>query len=248
MIQMHLVHHHTKGEITYYEANFKDAYYLVRSGKILSTVEDRLGSYAARVMFTILSLGHVHVEYLESLPLVEIKPYVPVNGINSSPADPDSINQDVPSARVSTRINGNYHTEESLSRLRRTLKDLAMRGYILRVREAHFQCYKDNQIDAERIAEDLVPRDLRGKKRAEWIERSIVECLRRLTNSDIYPRTPSFDSLSGRKCPYMNSNNSSRKRPRLDSSVYNLVEDGGDEADDVSEVDFDDDFLEVIDC
>lgn len=247
MIQMHLVYHHTKGEITYYEANVKDAYYLVRSGKILNAVEDRLGSYAARIMFTILSLGHVQVQYLESLPVAELEPSLHVNGINGHTTDvPSEYEESRPSAHVAARTNGDYHTDKSLSRLRRTLRDLAMRGYIHRVREAHFQSDKDNQIDAEKIAEGLVPKELKGKRKAEWLEAAIGERLRRLTNSDIFPQLPSFDSLRSRKRPYVNGNTNSRKRLRLDSSVYDDKDDGEDEQDDVSVEEFeDDDSLEV---
>lgn len=56
MIQHHLVYHFTSVEdgITYYEANPQAAYYLVRSGKILQLIENRLGPYAAQVMEAIL--------------------------------------------------------------------------------------------------------------------------------------------------------------------------------------------------
>jgi DNA-directed RNA polymerase III subunit RPC3 len=247
MIQMHLVYHHSKGEITYYEANIKDAYYLVRSGKMVKVVEDRLGSYAADVMFTIMSLGHVQVRYLESLPMLESRPSIQMNGVNGHTTDHDSENEaGGPSAHVAARTNGDHRPEKSLSHLRRTLQALAMRGYIRRVRGAHFQTDEDNQIDAEKIAESSVPKDLKGKKRAEWIDSNIRDHLRRLTNSDIFPQIPSFSSLSGTKRPYVNGSTHPRKRLRLDSSAGDGGEDGEDEDDEASEDDFeDDDPLEV---
>ena len=70
MIQQHLVYHYTSYDdgVTYYEANMQSAYYLVRSGKILEFVEERLGKYAATVLSTIMYLGHAQVSYLETLP------------------------------------------------------------------------------------------------------------------------------------------------------------------------------------
>ncbi|KAI5278958.1 RNA polymerase III subunit C82, partial [Ascosphaera aggregata] len=69
LVQQHLVYHNTSFDdgVTYYEANWKNAYYLVRSGRILQLVRQRLGEHAMRVMKTLLYLGHAKVSYLETL-------------------------------------------------------------------------------------------------------------------------------------------------------------------------------------
>jgi DNA-directed RNA polymerase III subunit RPC3 len=248
MIQMHLVYHHTKGVNTYYEANIKDAYYLVRSGKILKAIQDRLGRYAANVMFMILSLGHAQVRYLETLPVPELHFHIQTNGVNGHTTEDDTKTQANPRpTRVAATTTNGDRSEESLSRLHRALRALATRGYILRVRDAHFQSDMDNRIDAERRAEQQPDiQELKGKKRAAAIEQSVNEYLHRITDSDICPRLTPFTSLRGDKRPYVNGIASPRKRSKLDDQADDDGEDGEEAEDGGEDEDYeDDDSLEV---
>lgn len=66
LIQQHLVLHHTPAASpSYYEVDWNGAYNLVRSGKVVSTVETRLGAKAAHVASSLLQLGHAKVSDLE---------------------------------------------------------------------------------------------------------------------------------------------------------------------------------------
>lgn len=66
LIQQHLILHHTPAASpSYYEVDWEGAYNLVRSGKIISLVESRLGTKAAHVLSSLLQLGHAKVSDLE---------------------------------------------------------------------------------------------------------------------------------------------------------------------------------------
>ncbi|KAL4927804.1 putative DNA directed RNA polymerase III subunit Rpc82 [Aspergillus undulatus] len=180
MTQHHLVYFYTameEGGVTYYSANMQAAYYLARHGKILEFVEDRLGEYAATVMSTIMYLGHAQVSHLDTLP--ELRPDAPTtNGVHDDQEDmPDEENG-------VNGVNGEHTVEQSA--LHPTLKALAGHGYILRVREAHFQSYDDNVIGIERQirAGDTVS-GMKGKKLDEYIVEKTAEVLKEKLDGDL---------------------------------------------------------------
>ena len=185
MIQHHLIYHFTSLEDnnTYYEANPHSAYYLVRSGKILNLVEDRLGEYAARVMEAILFLGHASVSHLETLPELRYLKAPVANGIANG-ADPQDNEMEVECQPVET--NGDHALEEKPAPLHSTLKALASHGYVMRVRDAHFQSPSDNYLEANRIVSarsDI--KALKGKRQQEAIQLKTQELVRERTHSDL---------------------------------------------------------------
>ncbi|KAL2830359.1 DNA-directed RNA polymerase III subunit rpc3 [Aspergillus pseudoustus] len=195
MIQHHLVHHYTPLEegVTYYNANMQAAYYLARSGKILEFVEDRLGQYAANVMSTIMYLGHAQVSHLETLP--ELQPdAIQTNGFREGQEDLREVDDDDNGEnRVNgmngmngvNGANGGDHMPEQSS-LHPTLKALAAHGYILRVREGHFQSFADNVLDIERQikAGDSV-QSLKGKKLEEYVLEKTGDLLKERLDGDL---------------------------------------------------------------
>lgn len=202
MIQHHLVFHYTSYDdgLTYYEANMQAAYYLIRSGKILEFIEDRLGKYASKVMSAILFLGHAQVGYLETLPELqggdsaqpetngvngehEGEPYEDLavedgeNGVHDENGQTENHTNDV---------NGDRAAEEGAGRLHPTLKALAAHGYIIRVREAQFQSPADNLLYAERAMKarsDI--KMLKGKKLEEAVAEGAVEMVKERTDGDL---------------------------------------------------------------
>lgn len=163
MIQQHLVFHYTSFDdgVTYYEANQQAAYYLVRSGKILEVIEDRLGEYAARVVSAIMYLGHAQVSDLEGMPELGQTVSNGTNGVDGT--------------------NGTGGTQ-----LHPTLKALAAHGYIHRVRDAHFQSYTDTAIDAERVVQSRPEiKALKGKKLEETVIERTLDLVRERTDGDL---------------------------------------------------------------
>lgn len=191
MIQHHFVCHFTSIDDgnTYYEANPHAAYYLVRSGKILHLVEDRLGEYAAKVMEMIMFLGHASVRHLESVP--ELKtigaPAVPEvqNGISHAVDDAENHDMELEEG-VPPETNGDHMPEAKPAPFHSTLKALASHGYILRVRDATFQSPSDNYLEAKRaISGRSDIKALKGKRQEEAIAVQTKELMDERCDSDL---------------------------------------------------------------
>ena len=232
MIQMHLVFHHTSFDdgVTYYEANTKAAYYLVRSGKILEIIEDALGVYASRVMSTIMYLGHAQVGYLEMLPeLVSEQPGT--NGINGTLDNHNVNGQD-----QSMILNGSP-TSRSHAKLHQTLTSLAAHGYILRVREAHFQSSADIMMSVERVVKAKQDaKQLKGKNLERFLQDGITDLIKERTDGDLSHGLIRNGVPRGTKRRRVNRlGEESNKRPRLDSSVHLTFEKLDSDKDDLTD-------------
>ncbi|XRM46006.1 RNA polymerase III subunit C82, variant 2 [Aspergillus tubingensis] len=178
MIQHHLVYHYTSYDdgVTYYEPNLQAAYYLVRSGKILEFIEERLGKYAATLMETIMYLGHAQVGHLETIP--ELQP---------APPKANGMKQETEGGETEEQMNGDdEHTSEQPALLHPTLKILASHGYIFRVRDAQFQSYADNALDAERAIKSRPDvKQLKGKKLDETVLEGTLTLLKERLDGDL---------------------------------------------------------------
>ncbi|PGH06018.1 DNA-directed RNA polymerase III subunit rpc3 [Blastomyces parvus] len=213
LIQQHLIYHYTSLDdgITYYEASWRTAYNLVRSGRILQFVEEKLGRYAGKVLSTILYLGHARVSYLETLP--ELRPQVTsksrkgaaadgLNGVRHDEeeeekdvgADLSGNEEDAAGGALENGVNGD-HDEPTASQLHPTLRSLAAYGYIMRVRDAHFQSPADLVDDAERaVGARSDVRGLKGKKLQEAIDAGVETYIKERTDGTI-PQGPLGNGL-----------------------------------------------------
>ncbi|GMG34558.1 unnamed protein product [Aspergillus oryzae] len=244
MIQQHLVYHYTSYDdgITYYEPNMQSAYYLVRSGKILELIEHRLGKYAATVMSTIMFLGHAQVGYLETLPALR-----PSNSdVNRASEERGGIHETEEyhgeEARQETEehretegrpngLNSDYTSSERPALLHPTLKALAGHGYILRVRDAQFQSYADNALDAERTIKSRPDiKALKGKKLDEAVTEGTLELLKERLDGDL-TRGLMFNGVprGAKRRHTTGATEASNKKARVDYAAVDEDEDGGEE-------------------
>jgi DNA-directed RNA polymerase III subunit RPC3 len=192
MVQMHLVYHYTSTEdgMTHYEANMDSAYNLIRTGKVLEVVEERLGSYAAQVMSAIAYRGHVQIGDLETLPELRVK-NIKNHSLNGTSHDVDNpeYNGEDENENATNGVDGDGLTNgdhpASNNRLHATLKYLAGHGYICRVRETHFQSLADNTMEAEREAELTSGPGDSKKQKANELEEKKREILAKRLDSDL---------------------------------------------------------------
>lgn len=247
MIQMHLLYHRTSIDdgLTYYEANMHAAYYLIRAGKIIEVVRQRLGEYPAKVITTILYCGHAQVSYLETRP--ELRPEnadePSTNGNDIEHGEENGKqNGKVP---LSPRLNGDHDTHNG--RLHAALKALAGHGYICRTRESHFQSLTDHILDAERIARQAVQnRGAKGKDAAALFERIKNETLFDRMDSSIDGVSLVHGIPKGVKRPQANgASQRSNKRRRVGSSDGLEEESEGGGYDDYEDDDDEDEALNV---
>ncbi|KAK2800763.1 RNA polymerase III subunit C82 [Onygenales sp. PD_10] len=192
LIQQHLIYHHTSLDdgITYYEASWRTAYNLIRSGRILQLVEEKLGDYPAKVLSTILYLGHVKISYLETLPELQpkaqkkTKKAADTNGLNGE--HHDEINSVDEEDEGEGLENGTTDADLPPSQLHPTLRSLAAYGYIMRVRDAHFQSPSDLIDDAEKAIKSRSDiRSLKGKKLQEAVDAGVEVFIKERTDGTI---------------------------------------------------------------
>lgn len=189
---------------TYYEANWRAAYNLTRTGKVAEVIQERLGEYARAVITQVLLLGHTRVGYLEGLPeLVDAtleNGAAKVNGVNGNHAN--------------GHVNGaTKPTGNSLSKLHSTLRALAVDGYIHRVREYHVRSPADSAIEAQNLVKDMPDvRQMKGKKYDEIVAQRVHDKIQEWSDSTI----PLGVSASGLKRRAENSaTNGTNKRAKV---------------------------------
>ncbi|KAE8375899.1 DNA-directed RNA polymerase III subunit rpc3 [Aspergillus bertholletiae] len=259
MIQQHLVYHYTSYDdgITYYEPNMQSAYYLIRSGKILEFIEHRLGKYAATVMSTIMFLGHAQVGYLETLPA--LKPSK--SDVNSTSEECEGVQEaeenqgdevhqeteeDEKTENRPNGLNSDYAPAEQPALLHPTLKALAGHGYILRVRDAQFQSYADNTLDAERTIKSRPDiKALKGKKLEEAVAEGTLELLKERLDGDL-TRGLMFNGVPrGAKRRHTNgAHGAPNKKARIDYAAVDEDEGGdGEEENEWSDDEFGEDTI-----
>jgi DNA-directed RNA polymerase III subunit RPC3 len=147
LIQQHLVFHHSadSDSATAYEADWKGAYSLLRSGKIVQYTHDRFGKLAATAISRLLQLGHCRVRDIAKEVETSLK-----NGHNArvDKSLPNGLGQGQDHKHLT-----NGHNDESASKphgVRETLQILAQHGFIRRMRPAYFRSPADNRVEAEK--------------------------------------------------------------------------------------------------
>lgn len=219
---MHLVYHSTSIDdgFTYYEANLEGAYYLIRTGKVLEVVNERLGSYAAQVLAAIAYHGHIMISELEALPELRIEKNVhPVDGANAKIEDDEA---ELPTNGVGSNGHVDHDQDDHTSthpRLHSALNYLAGHGYICRVKETHLQSPADNELEAEREAILWASgSDSLGKKKTNEIEEKKKEILSQRLDADLSRDMKAFAHPPFARARKENGNPSNpNKRRRIDS-------------------------------
>ncbi|KFY09327.1 hypothetical protein V492_05529 [Pseudogymnoascus sp. VKM F-4246] len=154
LIQQNLLFHNTEQEsgATFYEANEDSAYFLLRSGRILETVEERYGVDARDVVQNLLLLGHTKVadlaEAYESKNKTVNGHTNGANGANGATVDGNGMNG------TSNGTNGHHDDKKSAINLDGILARLLDDGFVEPVVESMFRSPKDayNQAEKEAIS------------------------------------------------------------------------------------------------
>ena len=145
LIQQHLVYHYRPpdGDATFYEADWKSAYALVRPGKIISLVEERFGTAAGGVVANFLLLGHARVDDLAA-----------AYNLYTGRVDGASC-EDAPLTNAKG-LNGVRKAKASgltLKSLHTTIYTLLQAGILAQVHPTHFRSTADNRYEAERFVQ-----------------------------------------------------------------------------------------------
>jgi hypothetical protein len=138
LIQLRLVYHHTNTEgLSTYQANHKNAYPLLRTGRLIQLARDTGGASAGEILRELTLLGYATVRELETR----------VCG-NGDPGHNDNHSQQANGYQKSTRTSNPDRIDSSA--FRASLAHLIDNGYITKVRDAHFQSVFDAWQEIER--------------------------------------------------------------------------------------------------
>ena len=173
LIQQLLVLWYTADKnVTTYEANPEFAYMLVRSGKYMKIVEERMSKLAGQVVFNLLTLGHTRVEEY-------VQQYTTPNGRSST-------NKSISTGKSNkSQLNTSDLTEDhnaggpaTPDSIREILYDLFQRGFVSKVNISHFRSDQDNRIEAEKVVPPVEYYKAKSKREneAQW-EASVAKKL-----------------------------------------------------------------------
>lgn len=226
LIQQHLVYHYRPpdGDATFYEADSRNAYALVRPGKIINLVEERYGKAACGVVSNLLLLGHARVDDLAA-----------AYNLNTGRVDQMS-HEDGPYANAKGLPNGARKAKTSntakasgltLESLHTTIYTLLQAGVLAQVHPTHFRSAADNRNEAERMV--LTYADFvggpRGTKQKAAFEAAVQKQLQTWRSGDRLSTQFIGGGLSGSRKRRMESFVPSRaeKRVKLGSGpTYSL--------------------------
>ncbi|KAI9880487.1 MAG: RNA polymerase III subunit C82 [Pleopsidium flavum] len=219
LIQQHLVYHHKppEGDTTYYEADWKSAYALVRPGKIIKLVEERFGNIAGGVVSNLLLLGHARVDDLATVYKLHAG-----RGNNAVGDDTRYVNgEGLPNGVGKVKMNGKARASGiTLGELHATIHNLLHAGFLMQVQVAHFRSVADNRNEAERTVQrqSEFSGTLRGTKQKVAFENAVQKQLQEWQKGD-RAGMEAIDGVSSSKKRTMGffTPSSSEKRARLDN-------------------------------
>lgn len=144
LIQQHLALWHSIDSATFYEADWTNAYALIRLGKLVKAVEDRFGDAMSGLMSTLILSGHTQIRDLAQAY------YIPCNGGSQKSTKHGSlINTDFLTNGDSK--NGDNAQETFHESMHTNLHALLQAGFLTIVSLPHFRSDADNRAEAEDI-------------------------------------------------------------------------------------------------
>ncbi|KAI9775081.1 MAG: RNA polymerase III subunit C82 [Geoglossum umbratile] len=174
LIQQHLALHYTSPDdgVTYYEADWKSNYSLVRVGKVMRLVEERFGEAAGAVVANLLLQGHVRVGDLADaygLSAANVRGNTKGggagHGVNGQAKD------------VGGRVEKPALT---LGQLHSILHRMLHSGYIMQVTDEQFWPIADYQNDIERaVKRDHFSGGVKGPKQKQELDGLVRERMRK---------------------------------------------------------------------
>ena len=151
LIQQHLVYHYRPpdGDATFYEADWENAYALVRPGKIINIVEERYGKAAGSVVSNLLLLGHARVDDLaEAYNLGTGRVY------GASHEDvPYTNSKGLPNGARKGKTTSTNARGLTLVSLHTAIYKLLQAGILAQVHSTQFRSAADNRNEAERVVQ-----------------------------------------------------------------------------------------------
>jgi DNA-directed RNA polymerase III subunit RPC3 len=189
LVQNGLICHYTINEgRTFYEANPRNAYHLVRSGRVIDIVQKRYGKVGASIITQLLLVGHAPVGQLRmSSRLHE----------NLSRADKTNIDSDGANGGRGLGIPVGHYNDTEIDDC---LKTLSKHGIICRLRESYFRTDADNrQIAEDRVHSSPSVSTAKGTKLKEEIAEKIDAEIEKAVDTHINTLKSSSDMIAQKR-------------------------------------------------
>ena len=163
MIQHQLVLWYTDKDLTTYEANAEAAYLLVRSGKYVDIVEERVGKHASDLFMNLLGLGHARVgQLVHDYGVKNQRETVETSSVDwtSSEVCPSGVGD-------GANHDASHVTSKSAQEILHELLEL---GFVSRVNVSHFRPKTDNRSEAEKVVPPVEHYKAKSKREneAQW--------------------------------------------------------------------------------
>jgi DNA-directed RNA polymerase III subunit RPC3 len=201
LVQAGLLYHHTTSEgRTFYEANPRNAYHLVRSGRIIDIVQKRYGKAAAAITSQLLVLGHASIGHLKKSHRASNESAGRQDGeLDGIAADNSPVSRDP----VDGGIDSDIETG---------LEILCRHGLVCRLRQAHFRTEADTRQTAEeKVFSRPIVSTAKGTKAKEEMAAKIETEIEKQVDTHIYLTNAGSHSMVSQK----------RKASELDESILN---------------------------
>lgn len=207
LIQAGLIYHNTNSEgSTSYEANPRNAYHLVRAGRVLETVHKRYGKASSAIVTQLLLLGHASVGQLKK----QCRPYDELLRTHGRDTEHD--------AASNSWGFDNSAGDRADVELDNALRNLCMHGMICRLRQGHFRTLADNrQMAEETVYNHPIASTAKGAKARDEIAARIDEALEKQVDPHISLLKPGFCTRTSqkRKSTDLNDDTPNVKRMKL---------------------------------
>ena len=176
LTQQHMIRHHTADdELTFYQVDWRNTYYLLRSNRIIALVDDRHGEGAGKIISNLLQLGHARVGDLAQA--FDLEPSKRDSGIERCA---EHVNDEVKVNGVDNSHKVQHGKITTVAEFHGTLRLLLRAGFLIKFSPRMYKPSADLQAEIEEVViNDSFPdRKITGpKKKAEF--QTAVKTLKR---------------------------------------------------------------------
>ncbi|EME86548.1 uncharacterized protein MYCFIDRAFT_43158, partial [Pseudocercospora fijiensis CIRAD86] len=220
LIQQHLLLHNTTEEgLTFYHVDWRNAYYTLRSNSIISLTRDRYGESAAKIVTSLIQLGHARVG-----DLAQAFDFTSTTKRDSAV---DSCNEHVNCEALVNGAHAHAHTGHdsgkitTLGHFHATLRTLLKAGLLKKISKRSYLPAADLEAEIEELViQDQFPdRKITGPKKQAEFKLAVNTLKRKWRQANDYSDHRDLVSSGSIRRP----GNQSAKRVKLNGSLSNGV-------------------------
>lgn len=193
LTQQHVIRHHTAydDDLTFYQVDWRNTYYLLRSNRIIAIVDDRYGEGAGKIVSNLLQLGHARVGDL--VQAFDLEPSKRDSGIERCT---EHVNGEVKVNGVDNSHKVPHGKITTVAQFHGTIRLLLRAGFLIKFSPRMYKPSADLQAEIEDIViRDSFPdRKITGPKKKAEFESAVKVLKRKWRETDDYNEYRDVDS------------------------------------------------------